>query len=245
MPAGALCKHAEVRPLAVILWLWFFIAVGVYLYRGTRWLQRRGDPDAEPQPTRGERKQRQLADIEARAEAPSPTEALFRQAAAERAAGKPLSAAPPSSPASGDTGAPGGLVLPATPPTTDGPGAPGASPRPDGDAPVVTVAQLLAGIDWPCDLSPVADTTATDLDRRVAFSTTSYPVELVAEAMRRNLAAIGYDIVEVDDRNFAGTSARGKLAVKVHADAAIAAENHPGWAGLPPTSVVVELTARS
>ncbi len=245
MPPGALCKHAEVRPLALIIWLWFFVAVGIYLYRGARWLQRRGDPDAEPQPTRGERKQRQLADIEARADAPSPTEALFRQAAAERAAGKPLSAAAPSSPMAGDAGAPGGLVLPTTPLTAGGPAGLGGEQTADDDAPGVTVAQLVAGIDWPCDLSPVADTTATDLDRRVAFSTTSYPVELVAEAMRRNLTAIGYDIVEVDDRNFAGTSGRGKLAVKVHADAAIAAENHPGWAGLPPTSVVVELTARS
>ncbi|MEZ5208397.1 MAG: hypothetical protein R2690_15810 [Acidimicrobiales bacterium] len=106
----------------MIIWLWFFVAVGVYLYRGSRWLQRRGDPDAEPQPTRGSASS-VSSPTSSRAEAPSPTEALFRQAARNVPPAGPRSSAAPSTPPAADAGAPGGLVLPATPPTTDGPGA--------------------------------------------------------------------------------------------------------------------------
>lgn len=207
------------KVFGVILWIWFAIAVCVYLWRFVQWIGRRNDPDAERKPSRKQRRETQLQQMQAAASGPSPTEQLFQQAAADRAAGR----------------APGESTSASALPVAQS----GAT------EPRATIAELLTGMDWPCELAPVIDTAATDLDRRVVFSTTARPAEVVLPALREGLEAIGYELVERDQWRFTGIGDRGRLGIVVHPDAnAVAGQGGaPLSATMPPGSVAVELTS--
>lgn len=228
---------------AYLFWLWFFVALGVWIYRGyLRFTQgpkatRDRAAAASAPPTTDESPPRRTGLLGrapkpepiAPPTGPSPTEALFLEAKASRERGGPD--APPgpvtepvTEPAAGDTGRSGFFAGSAEP----------AEAKP--------VATLLQGIAMPCDLAPVTDAAALDpTGHRVAFHTAGFDPAEVGRRVGDELERLGFTLRSLSATEIAALRADDRLEVTLHPMAGKAQrDGSPAYPSLPSTSVVVE-----
>ena len=97
---------------------------------------------------------------------------------------------------------------------------------PGGDQPIPparTVAEALAGIEWPCGLTPVIDlATRHSTDREVAFSTTEATAAEVGARLGDALEALGYGLTSLDDTTVEADRPGTTVRVRLHPTAGTA-----------------------
>ncbi|MCX7620175.1 MAG: hypothetical protein N2037_04945 [Acidimicrobiales bacterium] len=240
---------------AIILWVWLAVSLSVYAFRFVRWLLRKttGTPTtADSVPSAGSSTSTRAADLQPSAPpvgtAPlafslsmpddqlTPTQRLFKEAAEQQrreAAGESTSTGlggPPSHDSSGRTG----LFAPKEPPQ---PPAQPASSKP--------IAELLRGINMPCDLVPVIDPSALDAQWRVAFSTRGFAPAEVGAQVGDELERLGYSLRSVSDTEVMATRGPDVLTVRLITNPEAARrEDRPAFPTLAPGSLVVEFSSR-
>lgn len=232
-----MCQHlpvvlyAEVDPtylLPIVLYTWLAVSITVY---AVRWRKRKAAAEAEggdagtapakPSPGTGP---------------DAPVRAAARAAATPRVA--PTTTSPP---AGGSSGSMVEAVIreeiearkraeagddPAALPTPEEPAAAPSAGRSGlfapthaavaPEAPRVTVAEALSGIDWPCDLAPLV-TGAPD-PYRVAFVTRGVPAEEVGAALGDELERLGFTLASVNDTTAKATRDGTEVQVVIHPD---------------------------
>ncbi|MFN8037907.1 MAG: hypothetical protein U0Q07_01735 [Acidimicrobiales bacterium] len=166
---------------------------------------------------------------------PSPTEALFLEAKAARARGEDPDAAVAAT-ASSTGGA------------EDGAGGSSPSDRrglfaaaPDDGPPRRPVAELVRGIELPCELVPVVEGADPD-GHQVTFHTRIQDPARVGRELGDALEAIGYALRSTSDTEVVATRDADELRVRIVPRAGDARDDgRARYPTLPPADVVVEL----
>ncbi len=163
---------------------------------------------------------------------PSPTEALFLEAKAAKARGDDPDAVVAAAAADDDAEGP---------PASDRRGL--FATQPDDDPPRRPVAELVRGIELPCELVPVVEGADPD-GHHVAFHTAAADPARVGRELGDALEAIGYALRSTSDTEVVATRDTDELRVRIVPRAGDARdEGRPRYPTLPSADVVVELTS--
>lgn len=110
--------------------------------------------------------------------------------------------------------------------------------------PARTIADAVAGLDWPCGLTPVIDLSSQHLaDREVAFWTTDASPEEVGARLGDALESLGYSLSSTTDTRVVARRPGAELDVRLHPAAGKAERaGQPQFPSLPAQAVVVVLT---
>jgi hypothetical protein len=132
-------------------------------------------------------------------------------------------------------------VVPPAPGVT--PAAPASQPvlPPSTTGPARTVAEALAGISLPNDLTPLT-TMAPRIGSgdRVAFWTKA-PADVVGPAFADELERLGYSVSPLDERSLAASRGDDRLMVYIHPDGAAAEiDGQKAFGSVPEGAVVIE-----
>ena len=182
--------------LAALFWLWLAVAVGIYIFRLVRRLNRRGTGSAEPAPTpaptpppwpAGPRADVPPSDLP-HADLPT-SDVGSSEAQAPREAPAPFAGVAEAADPAEDRRT--GFFAPAA--DAGSPAAASGGRR--NDAPRPTVVEATRGITMPCNLSPVIDGTVSIPNPfRVAFLTTDADAATVGAALGDELQRLGFSL---------------------------------------------------
>jgi hypothetical protein len=146
-----------------------------------------------------------------------------------------LSAAAPASSPIAPASSPIAPTAPATPPPMTA-GTP--APRPAR----VPVAELVSGIQMPCELAPLLADGGLPDPFEVTFVTTSADADQVGAALDHELQRLGFEVTRLSNTKTVATKDARELTVTVVPNAADAAEGkRRRYPTAPPGSVAVEL----
>jgi hypothetical protein len=144
---------------------------------------------------------------------------------------------------------PGAAVEPQMSPAApaSSPTAPASPPPMIADTPApraarVPVAELVGGIQMPCDLAPLLADGGPPDPFEVTFATTSADADRVGAALDHELQRLGFDVARLSNTKTVATKDARELTVTVVPDAADATEGkRRRYPTAPPGSVAVEL----
>ena len=225
--------------IAILFWLWFLASVVILIRRSIR---RRRERRLRREATRVALHDH--ADADVATSAPADVAAVIDAPVAAA----PIAAAPAPPPAPPAPPAP--TRAPATAPSAPAVAAV-ATPAPSSVATIarsaavpVTVAQVIAGIEMPCELVPL---TLSDHDvrydrgQRAHFFTTLVPALVVMTSLTEELERVGLTVTPIGET--AAIAKRGRLAVELRVNtvgALVDGVASTEFRSAPPNSVVVE-----
>ena len=239
-----MCHDFAVNALAIVMYLWLFVAVCYWSYRfyGRFIANKEAKEESSRKPsalaaeiataqsgqdTTFERRQRDSAAAEiARSDAGNgaKSENLVDQVIREELAARALveSEAPPDR--VNPTEDEGSWGPPPTDTNDTAPGGRGGFFKPtDSDAPgvpVATIADLLRGIDMPCDLTPWIDDSGKIDPFHVVFLTTGPKAADVGAGFADELERLGFALRTESDTQLTATKDGAALRITIHPDAA-------------------------
>lgn len=231
-------------PLGAILLLWLAVSLSVYGYRIYRRVTqgpkdvREGRADPSGSPASASKSSPGTGAASRLIENPLP--GSDAETAESDTTNLPPATAPSSSGTDADTPAPLDPSPPPTPsdPPTTIPPTPlrTESPRRGKRVPI---AEAVAGIVMPCDLSPLLGDTTLLNPLDVAFFTTTFDADHVRGGLVAELVRLGFDVSPSSASRIVATRDSVEIVVTVHADPATVQEGgYPVFPTASPDSVV-------
>jgi hypothetical protein len=219
-----------------IFWPWF--AFSCYVLVKRRIDRKAADQPPEPAPANAPTEEQESSVVERlvaedrrRAVAPGVSESVPPEPATPGSSpGRTPSATTPPAPPAPAVGATGalGTIFDAAPPT-------GSTRRP--------IAELVSGIDLPCDLTPLVGAERRSGARdTVAFVTRTSDAPTVGRAIGEELRRLGYDLTPRTETEVTARRGDDWLGAAVHADGSkVERGDRPAFPGAGRGGVVVEL----